>query len=79
MTPERQVLYGVVAAAFHVVVAVLIIGAAPVVPGWWTVTLAGAWLVVTVTGARHWRATARLLAMTIGLFLSWAIGTVVVL
>jgi hypothetical protein len=79
MTPERQVLYGVVSAAFHLVVLVLIIGARPLVPGWWSGTIGTAWVVAALAGALTWRRTARLLLMTIGLFVAWAVGTIAVL
>lgn len=79
MTPERQVLYGLVSAAFHLVVLVLIVAARPLVPGWWSWLSGSAWSLVTVIGIFTWRRTARLLAMTIGLFLAWTVGTIIVL
>jgi hypothetical protein len=79
VTPERQVLYGLVSAAFHLVVLVLIVAARSLVPGWWSWLIGFAWSVVTVTGIITWRRTARLLAMTIGLFLTWTVGTIIVL
>lgn len=79
MTPERQVLYGLVSAAFHLVVLVLIVAARPLVPCWWSWLIGVAWALVTVTGILTWRRTARLLAMTIGLFLAWAVGTIILL
>ena len=79
MSPERQVLYGLVSAAFHLVVLVLILAGRPLVPGWWSWATGIAWSLVTVTGILTWRRTARLLVMTIGLFLAWAIGTIIVL
>lgn len=79
MTPERQVLYGLVSAAFHLVVLVLIVAARSLVPGWWSWLIGVAWVLVTVTGILTWRRTARLLAMTIGLFLTWTVGTIIVL
>lgn len=79
MTPERQVLYGLVSAGFHLVVLVLILAARPLVPDWWTWGMGLVWSVVSVVGAISWRRTARLLAMTIGLFLAWAVGTIIVI
>lgn len=79
MSPERQVLYGLVSAGFHLVVLVLILAGRPLVPGWWSWSTAIAWLLVTITGILTWRRTARLLMMTIGLFLAWAIGTIIVI
>jgi hypothetical protein len=76
----RQVLYALVAAGFQVVVAVLIAGAAVarLVPGWWTATTTVGWLVVAATGASGWRRTGRVLGSTVGLFLGWTVGTLVV-
>jgi hypothetical protein len=77
---ERQVLYALVGAGFHIVVAVLIIGAALVglVPQWWTILMAITWVAVAVAVGTRWRKTARLLLATIGLFTIWTIGTLIV-
>ena len=75
----RQVLYALVAGGFLLVVAILVIGAAlaGLVPIWWTwasgvaVVLAGAWSAV------DWRKTATILVVSIGLFLLWVVGTLI--
>lgn len=76
----RQVLYALVAGGFVLVVAVLTIGAAAagIVPQWWSGLLA--LVIVAVTGwiASNWRRTAYVLALAIGLFLFWMIGTLAV-
>lgn len=76
----RQVLYALVAGGFVLVVAILTIGAAAagIVPQWWSAGLA---LVIVVVGgwiASNWRRTAYVLALAIGLFLVWMIGTLAV-
>ncbi len=75
----RQVLYALVAAGFLLVVLILVIGAAVagLAPPWWTATMA-----ILVVGAGvwcglHWRRTAPVLLGSIGIFLLWAIGTLV--
>lgn len=78
-TTPRQVLYGLVAGAFLVVVAVLIVGGALVglVPTWWSALMA---LLVAISGtwiAANWRSTGRALSVSIGLFLIWMVGTLV--
>ncbi len=79
MTPptERQVLYALVAAAFLVVVAVLVVFAAAsgLSPVWWTVVTATAVLAAMIYSGANWRATGRILGLSIGLFLIWTIGT----
>lgn len=81
-TPEevagRQLLYALVAAAFHVVVGVLVVFGAAVFPRWWTAAMGAVWSVVLVVGASRWRRTGLVLGLTIGLFVVWAVGTVVV-
>ena len=80
MTEEatpRQVLYGLVAGGFIVVVIVLTIGAASagLVPAWWSATLA---LVMALAGtwmARNWRRTGPVLLLAIGIFVLWMVGT----
>ena len=80
MTEEatpRQVLYGLVAGGFIVVVIVLTIGAASagLVPAWWSVTLV---LVLALAGmwiARNWRRTGQVLLLAIGVFVLWMVGT----
>lgn len=78
-TTPRQVLYAVVAGGFVLVVIVLTIGgaAAGVVPQWWSAVLA---LAIAMAGSwigSNWRRTGYVLAVAIGLFLFWMIGTLV--
>ncbi len=76
----RQVLYALVAGGFVVVVIVLTIGAAGagIVPTWWSgsmalaIALGGSWM------ASNWRRTGPVLAIGIGLFILWMIGTLLV-
>ncbi len=72
-------LYALVGLGFHVVVAVLIIGAelAGLVPRWWTVASTAAWVIVAVVVGRQWRRTGRVLGSTIALFLAWTVGTLI--
>ncbi len=79
MTPDRQVIYALVSAGFHLVVLILGVASIGLVPGWWSVLVGVAWLAVTVVGAADWRRTVRLLILSIGLFALWAIGTLIVL
>lgn len=75
----RQVLYALVAGGFVVVVGILIGGAAVagLVPGWWTIVTTLVAISVAVWSAINWRRTAVVLALAIGLFLAWAIGTLI--
>jgi hypothetical protein len=75
----RQVLYALVAGGFLVVVVVLIAGAAMVglVPGWWSMVMAVAALLVAAWSALNWRKTAGVLLTSIGLLLIWVIGTLI--
>ena len=78
-TTPRQILYAIVAGGFVLVVIVLTIGgaAAGVVPRWWSALLA---LAIAVAGSwigSNWRRTGYVLALAIGLFLVWMIGTLV--
>jgi len=77
---SRQVLYAAVGAGFLMVVAVLIGGAAVagLAPGWWTATTAALWSVAAVGVGMRWRRTGLVLAVTIGLFAVWTIGTLAV-
>lgn len=82
MSPEpspRQVLYALVSAGFLIVVAVLVVGgaAAGLVPFWWTASMA-----IVVVGAGiwtglQWRRTGIALGLSIGLFLIWTVGTLI--
>lgn len=73
----RQVLYAVVAGGFVLVVIVLTIGgaAAGVVPQWWSAVLALMVVVVSSWIGSNWRRTGYVLAVAIGLFLVWMVGT----
>ena len=75
----RQVLYALVAVGFVVVVGVLIGGAAVagLVPMWWTIATTLVTISVAAWSAINWRRTAVVLALAIGLFLAWAIGTLI--
>lgn len=74
---ERQVLYALVAGGLLVTVGVLA-GFAAVVgvpPGPWSVGFAALWLVAVASVARSWRNTARTLAVSVGIFVVWVVGT----
>lgn len=75
----RQVLYALVAGGFVVVVGVLIGGAAVagLVPMWWTIATTLVTTSVAVWSALNWRRTAAVLLLAIGLFLAWAVGTLI--
>ncbi len=76
---ERQVLYALVGLGFHLVVAVFVAGAemAGLVPRWWTIAMAGAWVAVAAVVGPRWRRTGRVLGATILLFVVWTVGTLV--
>jgi hypothetical protein len=69
-----------VAGGFFVVVLALIIGAGAtgVVQLSWTITMAVLWLILALWSAFHWTQTARVLLLSIGLFLFWAVATVLI-
>jgi hypothetical protein len=73
-------LYALVAGGFDIVVAVLVAGAAVagLVPVWWTVASSLAVVSVGAWSAFNWRRTAVVLMSAIGLFLAWAVGTLIV-
>lgn len=75
----RQVLYALVAGGFVVVVGVLIGGAAVagLVPTWWTIAATLVAISVAAWSAFNWRRTAVVLILAMGLFLAWAIGTLI--
>ena len=75
----RQVLYALVAGGFVLVVGVLIGGAAVagLVPMWWTIVTTLGAISVAAWSAFNWRRTAMVLVLAIGLFLAWAIGTLI--
>jgi len=73
----RQVLYGLVAGSFLMVVLALMIGAGitGVVSVSWTAAMAVVWLSLAVWSVRNWRRTIPVLLMAMGLFLFWAVAT----
>jgi hypothetical protein len=73
----RQVLYALVAGGFLTVVAVLVIGAAAagLVPTWWTVVMGVAVATLATWSALQWRKTVPVLVSSIGLFIFWVVGT----
>jgi hypothetical protein len=76
-TSPRQVLYGLVAAGFVLVVIILTIAGASagLVPTWWSATLA---FVIAIAGtwmAQNWRHTGSTLLIAIGILLFWMVGT----
>jgi hypothetical protein len=75
----RQLLYAMVAAGFHVVVGVLVIGSAPLAPTWWTASMAVVWIVVAAILALRWRRTVLVLAVSLGGFIAWTMGAAVLL
>ncbi len=75
----RQVLYALVAAGFLLVVMILVIGAAVagLAPPWWTATMVMIVIGVGIWSGLNWRRTGPVLLGSIGIFLLWAIGTLV--
>jgi hypothetical protein len=75
----RQVLYALVAGGLVIVVGVLIGGAAVagLVPLWWTLASSLAVISIGAWSALNWRRTAVVLIAAIGLFVGWAIGTLI--
>jgi hypothetical protein len=69
-----------VAGGFFVVVLALIGGAwvIGVVPPLWSVTMTALWVILAVWAARNWRQTVPVLLLSIGLFLFWAVATVLI-
>lgn len=76
----RQVLYAIVSAALLFVILVLIVGAASagLVPFWWTALGGLALLLMAIWSVFHWRRTARVLMLSIGLLAVWFAVTIVV-
>lgn len=76
----RQVLYALVAGGFLAVVGALVVGAAVsgLVPVWWTVVTGLVLGATAIWGVLNWRRTAIVLSASIGLFLIWTIGTLIV-
>jgi hypothetical protein len=76
----RQVLYALVAGGFLLVVAVLVIGAATagLTPPWWTAVMAVSLGAFGIWSALNWRKTTVVLLGSIGLFVVWAVVTLIV-
>lgn len=79
-TTPRQVLYALVAGGFVVVVVILTIGAAAagLVPIWWSLLMTVAIITASSWIINNWKRTGPTLATGIGLFVLWAIGTLLV-
>ncbi len=79
-TTPRQVLHGLVAAGFVLMVIVLAAGGAfsGLTPTWWSVVLGVLVLTGGVWMAFNWKRTGPVRLIAIGLFLIWMIGTLVV-
>lgn len=75
----RQILYALVAAGFVVVVVVLTIAGAAsgIVPPWWSAVLAFTIGIGATWMARNWRRTGEVLAIAIGIFIIWMVGTLI--
>lgn len=73
----RQVIYALVAGGLVLMVIVLTVGgaAAGVVPGWWSAAMALLVAIAATWIGQSWRRTGEVLAVGIGLFLIWMIGT----
>lgn len=76
----RQVLYALVAGGFFLVVLVLAgaAAAAGLVPTWWSVSVGVVWLLAVLMSVARWRKTGTVLGLSIGLFIVWTVGTLVV-
>lgn len=76
----RQVLYAAVAACFLAVVVLLIVAGAVtgLVPTWWTASLGVSVTLFTTWSANNWRRTGPVLLGSIGFFVVWTIGTLIV-
>lgn len=74
---ERQVLYALVALGFHLVTAVLWVGATAVglSPRWWTVAFGVVWCAAAIWGVTAWRRTGPVLGVTVLVLLGWVVGT----
>lgn len=75
----RQILYALVSAGFLLVVLALTIGAAAagLVPGWWTIAMLVAIAGSSTWGVLNWARTGPILVVTIGLFVLWTVGTLI--
>lgn len=76
----RQILYGLVGGGFLAVAAILTVGAAVsgISPVWWTAAMTIALAASTAWTILNWRRTMPVLLISIGLFMAWTIGTLVV-
>lgn len=76
----RQILYALVSGGFLAVVLALVIGAAVagLVPLWWTVVMASFLAISVAYAAVNWRRTAAVLLISIGAFIVWMVGTLIV-
>ncbi len=78
-TTPRQVLYALVSAGFVLMVVVLAVGGAisGLTPTWWSIVLG----LLVLSGAGwmvfSWKRTGHVLAVAIGLFLIWMMGTLI--
>jgi hypothetical protein len=75
----RQVLYGLVAVGFLVVVAILAVASARLAPAWWNWSVAVVWVTGAVVVALRWRRIGTALGVGVGVFVMWTVGAVVVL
>ncbi|CAN5814243.1 hypothetical protein BH23ACT5_BH23ACT5_05800 [soil metagenome] len=75
----RQVLYGLVAGAFHGVVGVLAVGSARLAPVWWTATVGVGWVAIAVILVWRWRRTGLVLGLSLGGFFVWTAGAALLL
>lgn len=75
----RQVLYGLVSAAFHAVVGVLAWGSIGLVPSWWNWAVAVTWVGLAGFLVARWRRTGLALGLTIGEFVVWTVGAAILL
>ncbi len=75
----RQVLYAIVAGAFHVVVGVLAVASVGLAPMWWTVGVFLGWAIVAAVIIRQWRRTGLVLGLSILGFAIWTVGAALLL
>lgn len=75
----RQVLYGLVATGFHLVVGVLAVASASLAPEWWNIAVAVLWAAVAILVAMRWRSTGMVLGVTVTTFILWTVGAAIVL
>lgn len=74
----RRLLYAIVSGSVVAVVGVLVVGASPLAPVWWTLLSGTACVAAAVVVGIAWRRTGLVLGVSIGLFLIWTVGTLVV-